>query len=64
MLFIASQPLVPHVKLERKLEYLRLVQLKMYLLTIMYLVIESKDEWDIILALLKLTVFMELSGIL
>ena len=30
----------------------------------MYLVIESKDEWDIILALLKLTVFMDLSGIL
>ena len=64
MLFIASQPLVPHVKLEKKLEYLGLVQLKMYLLTIMYLVIESKDEWDIILALLKLPVFMDLSGIL
>ena len=55
---------MPHVKLEKKLEYLGLVQLKMYLLTIIYLVIESKDEWDIILALLKLTVFMYLSGIL
>lgn len=30
----------------------------------MYLVIESEDEWDIILALIKLTVFMDLSGIL
>ena len=47
---------MPHIKLEKK-------NWK-NVLTIMYLVIESEDEWDIIFALIKLTVFMDLSGIL